>query len=54
MTKATVLKESIELGLAFSFGALVPWRGGVRAGAGVVAENYYILICTLRDTLALA
>lgn len=53
MTKATVLKKCIELGLAFSFGALVHWHGGMRAGAGIVAENY-ILICTLRDTLALA
>lgn len=46
MTKATVLKESIELGLAFGFGASVHWYGGMRAG-DVVAENY-ILVCTLR------
>ena len=54
MTKATLMRESICLGLVYSFGGLVHDRhgrenGGLQTGTGAVAESY-ILIPRQRQT----
>jgi hypothetical protein len=41
MTKATLIKDSIELGLAYSqrFGPLLSWQHTGSRGAGEIAES---------------
>jgi hypothetical protein len=47
MTKATLIRESIELGLAYYFRCLVHYHhggecGSMQGGTGATAENYIL------------